>query len=38
MLANAGEQGASADSFRKAGYWLDKAVDDLLIEAIARDA
>jgi cyclohexanecarboxylate-CoA ligase len=36
MLATAKGQGASADSFRKAGYWLDKTVDDLLIEAIAR--
>src|ERR1700687_4413518 len=29
-------QDMSRDHFREAGYWLDKTVDQLLIEAIAR--
>jgi cyclohexanecarboxylate-CoA ligase len=36
MLATGGGQRASADRFRKAGYWLDKTVDQLLAEAIAK--
>ena len=36
MSATAKGQGVSADGFRKAGYWLDKTVDQLLIEAIAK--
>jgi cyclohexanecarboxylate-CoA ligase len=31
-------QGMSRDHFRKAGYWLDKTVDQLLTEAAARTA
>ena len=35
MIATA-MQDMSRDHFREAGYWLDKTVDQLLIEAIAR--
>src|SRR5258708_13792993 len=35
MVATA-KQGMSQNNFREAGYWLDKAVDQLLSEAIAR--
>ena len=38
MSATAKGQSVSADGFRKAGYWLDKTVDQLLIEAIATNA
>jgi cyclohexanecarboxylate-CoA ligase len=36
MSATARHQESTADGFRKAGYWLDKTVDQFLIEAIAR--
>src|ERR1700751_2349393 len=32
----AAKQGTSQDRFREAGYWLDKTVDQLLTEAVAR--
>jgi cyclohexanecarboxylate-CoA ligase len=35
MVATA-KQGMSQNNFREAGYWLDKTVDQLLSEAIAR--
>ncbi len=36
MLATTKGEGAFADGFRKAGYWLDKTVDQFLIDAIAK--
>jgi len=36
MLATGSVQDSTADGFRKAGYWLDKTVDQFLTEAIAR--
>lgn len=36
MLATGSVQDLTADGFRKAGYWLDKTVDQFLTEAIAR--
>ena len=36
MTRVAAGQGTSADKFREAGYWLDKTVDQLLIEAVAK--
>jgi cyclohexanecarboxylate-CoA ligase len=36
MLATGSVQDSTADGFRKAGYWLDKTVDQFLAEAIAR--
>ena len=36
MSATGGGQRASANRFRKAGYWLDKTVDQLLAEAVAK--
>jgi cyclohexanecarboxylate-CoA ligase len=36
VLATGRDQESTADGFRKAGYWLDKTVDQFLIEAIAR--
>jgi len=36
MLATGSAQDSTADGFRKAGYWLDKTVDQFLTEAIAR--
>ena len=36
MSATGSVQDLTADGFRKAGYWLDKTVDQFLAEAIAR--
>lgn len=36
MIATAIEHNMSHASFREAGYWLDKTVDQLLAEAVAR--
>jgi cyclohexanecarboxylate-CoA ligase len=36
MAIATAKQGVSRDNFREAGYWLDKTVDQLLTEAIAR--
>ena len=36
MSATGSVQDSTADGFRKAGYWLDKTVDQFLAEAIAR--
>lgn len=36
MIATAVERSVSHASFREAGYWLDKTVDQLLAEAVAR--
>ncbi|MBN8962413.1 MAG: AMP-binding protein [Rhizobiales bacterium] len=36
MIATAVEHNISHASFREAGYWLDKTVDQLLAEAVAR--
>ena len=36
MTATAVKRDASHESFREAGYWLDKTVDQLLTEAVAR--
>src|ERR1700687_200652 len=36
MVIATAKQGISQNNFREAGYWLDKTVDQLLNEAIAR--
>ena len=36
MAIATAKQGMSQNNFREAGYWLDKTVDQLLTEAIAR--
>ena len=36
MVIATAKQGISQNNFREAGYWLDKTVDQLLSEAIAR--
>jgi cyclohexanecarboxylate-CoA ligase len=36
MVIATAKQGISQSNFREAGYWLDKTVDQLLSEAIAR--
>src|SRR6202008_1811980 len=36
MTMVAAQQGMSEDRFREAGYWLDKSVDQLLTEAVAK--
>src|SRR5260370_31558658 len=36
MVKTTAKQGMSKNNFREAGYWLDKPVDQLLSEAIAR--
>jgi cyclohexanecarboxylate-CoA ligase len=36
MTMAAARQGMSRDTFREAGYWLDKTVDQLLAEAVAK--
>jgi cyclohexanecarboxylate-CoA ligase len=36
MAIATAKQGMSRNNFREAGYWLDKTVDQLLTEAIAR--
>jgi cyclohexanecarboxylate-CoA ligase len=36
MVRATAKQGISQNNFREAGYWLDKTVDQLLSEAIAR--
>src|SRR6185369_5029301 len=36
MTAAAAKRDSSPASFREAGYWLDKTVDQLLTEAVAR--
>jgi len=36
MTMVAASQGTSQDKFRQAGYWVDKTVDQLLTEAVAR--
>lgn len=36
MIATAVEHSVSHASFREAGYWLDKTIDQLLAEAVAR--
>jgi cyclohexanecarboxylate-CoA ligase len=37
MTMVAAQQGMSEDRFREAGYWLDKSVDQLLTEAVAKE-
>src|ERR1700737_1423873 len=36
MMISTAKQGMAQNNFREAGYWLDKTVDQLLNEAIAR--
>jgi hypothetical protein len=36
MTMVAARPGVSLDRFREAGYWLDKSVDQLLTEAVAK--
>jgi cyclohexanecarboxylate-CoA ligase len=36
MVLATAKQGISQNNFREAGYWLDKTIDQLLSEAIAR--
>jgi cyclohexanecarboxylate-CoA ligase len=36
MTMVAARQGTSQERFREAGYWLDKTIDQLLTEAVAR--